>query len=202
MAPKKTKDEKAPVKKAKNKKAVSKKAADKKAADKKAADKRVKNKKAVGKKAADKKAPSKKAAAKKAADKKVAKKSSSATGSLPGTLERSPAKVQRTYEKTLASAEAGYGDEARAHRTAWGSVKNVAEKRGDHWELKESTGPSDPRSTKSTEQKRAGEGETFGGVDVLGNTRDQLVERAKKAGIRGYSRMTKAELGRQLSRHE
>jgi cation transport regulator ChaB len=132
------------------------------------------------------------------------KKTRSATPepSLPGTLERSPAKVQRTYEKTLESAEAEYGDEARAHRTAWGSVKNVAEKRGDHWELKESTGPSDPRSMEPAEEKRAGKGETYGGVDVVGNTRDQLVERAKKAGIRGYSRMTKAELGRQLARHE
>lgn len=139
-----------------------------------------------------------------AASKKAAGAGSGSTSTppLPGTLERSPAKVQRTYRETLTSAEAEYGDEARAHRTAWGSVKNVAEKRGDHWELKDSPGPSDPRSTKPAKEKRAGEGETFGGVDVLGNTRDQLVERAKKAGIRGYSRMTKAELGRQLARHE
>ena len=121
---------------------------------------------------------------------------------LPGTLKRSPAKVRRTYEKTLVSAEEQYGDEERAHRTAWGSVKNVAEKRGDHWELKDETGPSDSRSTMPTAQKRAGKGETFGGVDVIGNTRAQLIERAKKAGVRGYSRMTKAELGRQLARHE
>lgn len=144
------------------------------------------------------KAPKKSAASTKSAG----AGSTSADAPLPGTLERSPAKVQRTYEKTLESAEAEYGDEARAHRTAWGSVKNVAEKRGDHWELKESTGPSDPRSTKPAEKKRAGEGETFGGVDIIGNTRDQLVERAKKAGIRGYSRMNKSELGRQLARHE
>ncbi len=121
---------------------------------------------------------------------------------LPGTLKRSPKKVQRTYEKTLDSAEEQYDDEARAHRTAWASVKNIAEKRGDHWELKDEPGPSDPRSMEPADRKRAGRGETFGGVDVVGNTRDQLVERAKKAGIRGYSRMTKAELGRQLARHE
>jgi cation transport regulator ChaB len=121
---------------------------------------------------------------------------------LPGTLRRSPKKVQRTYEKTLESAEEQYDDEARAHRTAWGSVKNVAEKRGDHWELKDETGPSDPRSTMPAKQKREGKGETYGGVDVLGNTRQQLIDRAKKAGVRGYSRMTKAELGRQLARHE
>lgn len=121
---------------------------------------------------------------------------------IPGTLKRSAGKVQRTYEKTLESAEEQYGDEERAHRTAWGSVKNLAEKRGDHWELKEETGPSDPRSKMPAREKRAGKGETFGGVDVEGNTRRHLMERAKKAGIRGYSRMTKAELGRQLARHE
>ena len=121
---------------------------------------------------------------------------------VPRTLKRSAAKVQRTYVKTLESAEQEYDDEARAHRTAWGSVKNVAEKVGDHWELKDETGPSDPRSKMSAEQKRAGEGETFGGVDVEGNTRAQLRERAKRAGIRGYSKMTKSELGRQLARKE
>lgn len=121
---------------------------------------------------------------------------------VPSTLRRSPAKVQRTYKKTLASAEDEYGDDARAHRTAWGSVKNVAEKKGDHWELKDETGPSDPRSKMPAAQKRRGEGETYGGVDVEGNTRDELRRRAKDAGVRGYSKMTKAELGRALQRKE
>jgi len=121
---------------------------------------------------------------------------------VPSTLKRSASKVQRTYEKTLKSAEEEYGDEERAHRTAWGSVKNIAEKKGDHWELKDESGPSDPRSKQPAKQKRAGKGETYGGVDVEGNTRAQLVERSKKAGIRGYSKMNKAELGRQLQRKE
>jgi cation transport regulator ChaB len=122
---------------------------------------------------------------------------------IPSTLEKSADKIQRTYEETLESAEDQYdGDEARAHRTAWASVKNVAEKRGDHWELKDETGPSDSRSKKSTAEKREGKGETFGGVDVEGNTRDELVERAKKAGITGYSDMNKEELGRELQKHE
>jgi cation transport regulator ChaB len=122
---------------------------------------------------------------------------------IPSTLEKSADKIQRTYQETLESAEEQYdGDESRAHRTAWASVKNVAEKRGDHWELKDDTGPSDPRSKKSTEEKREGKGETFGGVDVEGNTRDELMERAKKAGITGYSEMNKAELGRELQKHE
>jgi cation transport regulator ChaB len=122
---------------------------------------------------------------------------------LPGTLKRSPKKVQDAYAETLESAHEQYeGDEERAHRTAWGSVKNLAEKRGDHWELKDETGPSDPRSTKPQAAKRRGEGETFGGVDVVGNSRQQLVDRAKRAGITGYSRMTKVELARALARHE
>ncbi len=121
---------------------------------------------------------------------------------IPRTLERSAKKIQHTYRETLSSAEAEYHDEARAHRTAWGSVKHVAEKIGDHWELKDEPGPSDSRSEQSTADKRAGKGETFGGVDVVGNTRAQLVERARQAGISGYSKMTKAELGRALSRHQ
>lgn len=121
---------------------------------------------------------------------------------LPSTLERSSAKVQRTYEKTLDSAEDQYNDEARAHRTAWGSVKNIADKKGDHWELKDESGPSDSRSKQSHKAKREGKGRTHGGVDVEGNTKADLVERAKKAGITGYSRMNKEELADQLSRKE
>jgi cation transport regulator ChaB len=121
---------------------------------------------------------------------------------LPSTLKRSPRKVQRTYEKTLDSAHDEYGDEQQAHRTAWGSVKNVAEKKGDHWELKDKTGPSDERSKMPAGRKRRGEGATYGGVDVEGNTRAQLQERAKKAGVKGYSSMTKAELGKALARKE
>ena len=185
--------------------AKKKSAANKSAGEKSGPQQSAPKKKSSGKKSEPKKSGPKKSGPKKSAGKKSASKSArSSTGTvdLPGTLKRSPPKVQRTYEKTLDSAEAGYGDEERAHRTAWGAVKNVAEKRGDHWELKDATGPSDSRSQMPADKKRAGEGETFGGVDVVGNSRQELLERAKKAGIRGYSRMTKAELGRQLSRHE
>ena len=57
---------------------------------------------------------------------------------LPSTLERSPKKAQDTYEETLEHAEQEYGgDEARAHRVAWASVKHSFEKVGDHWEPKD-----------------------------------------------------------------
>ena len=122
---------------------------------------------------------------------------------LPSTLEKSAKKVQDTYADTLESAEEQYdGNEARAHQTAWASVKHVAEKVGDHWELKDTYGPSDSRSQGTTAEKRAGKGDTAGGVDVIGNTRDELMQRAKKAGVTGYSRMNKQQLGEALARKQ
>ena len=44
---------------------------------------------------------------------------------MPGTRERTPAKAQRTYAKTLQSAHETYGgDEERAHRAALAAVKH------------------------------------------------------------------------------
>ena len=68
---------------------------------------------------------------------------------LPSTLKRSRRKVRRTYEKTLDSAHEQYDSEERAQRTAWASVKHIAEKKGDHWELKDEKGPSDAQAEKS-----------------------------------------------------
>jgi cation transport regulator ChaB len=120
---------------------------------------------------------------------------------LPSTLERSPKKIQRTYEKTLDSAEETYdGDEERAHRAAWASVKHIAEKQGDHWELKDEKGPSDPQAAKGGREARRGSGETFGGVDVRGNTKRQLYERARAVDVQGRSRMSKEELARAVAR--
>jgi cation transport regulator ChaB len=112
---------------------------------------------------------------------------------LPSTLERSPKKVQRTYEKALDSAHETYDSEERAHRTAWAAVKHGAEKKGDHWEPKEDKGPSDEQAARSG-------GETAGGIDANKSKRE-LYEDAKEAGISGRSRMTKGELVEQLKRH-
>src|SRR3712207_5446645 len=107
---------------------------------------------------------------------------------LPSTLKRSPRKAQRTWIKTHDSAAEQYGEGERAHRTAFAALKHTFEKKGDRWIPKKRKGPSDPRSTKSTAEKRAGKGETFGGLDYYGHTRRELYERAAKLGIKGRSR--------------
>jgi cation transport regulator ChaB len=122
---------------------------------------------------------------------------------LPGTLKRSPSKAQRTYARTLDSAEEQYDSEARAHQTAWSAVKHSFEKVGDRWEEKDERGPSDPQSKQpSTAAKRNRPQRTYGGVDVEGNTREELYERAKKAGVSGRSRMSKHELAEAIARKE
>jgi cation transport regulator ChaB len=119
---------------------------------------------------------------------------------LPSTLERSPKKVQRTYEKALDSAHEEYDSEQRAHRTAWAAVKHVAEKRGDHWEPKETKGPSDEQAARGGRSAREGRGETAGGVDA-GKTKDELMQDAHRAGIQGRSKMDKGQLVDALRKH-
>ena len=119
---------------------------------------------------------------------------------LPSTLKRSPKKAQETYAKTLESAEETYDDTSRAHRTAWSAVKHSFEKVGDHWEPKDERGPSDSRAARGGADARAGAGKTHGGVDVRGNSKQELYERAKRAGVRGRSKMTKEQLADALAR--
>jgi cation transport regulator ChaB len=121
---------------------------------------------------------------------------------LPGTLKRSPAKAQRTYAKTLDSAEEQYDSEARAHQTAWSAVKHSFEKVGDRWEPKDEKGPSDPQAKQRGAAARNRPRRTHGGVDAEGNTKEQLYERAKKAGVRGRSNMSKSELADALARKQ
>ena len=119
---------------------------------------------------------------------------------LPSTLQRSSRKVQRTYAETLDSAEQQYDSEERAHRTAWSAVKHIAEKRGDHWELKDEKGPSDPQSAQSGWAARERPKPTYGGVDAS-KSKDELMQDARRAGIEGRSKMTKDELADALRRH-
>jgi cation transport regulator ChaB len=121
---------------------------------------------------------------------------------MPATLRRSPEKAQRTWAKTHDSAVEQYGEGERAHRTAFAAVKHTYEKVGDHWEAKDEPGPSDPRSHGTTAQKRAGVGKTYGGVDVEGNTKAELYERAKKLEIDGRSKKNKDELAEAIARKQ
>jgi cation transport regulator ChaB len=121
---------------------------------------------------------------------------------LPDTLKRSGPKAQRTFAKTHDAAVEQYGEGERAHRTAMASLKHTHEKRGGRWVPKAEPGPSDPRSEKSTAQKRRGEGETFGGVDVQQNTKHDLYERARRLGVEGRSKMSKHELARAIAQRQ
>jgi len=121
---------------------------------------------------------------------------------LPSTLDRSPRKAQRTWIETHDRAVEEYGEGARAHRTAYASLKHSFEKVGDHWERKAHKGASDPRSTKSTREKRQGKGETFGGVDYYGHTKKELYDRARRLGVEGRSKMSKKQLARAIERRQ
>jgi cation transport regulator ChaB len=118
---------------------------------------------------------------------------------LPSTLKRSPEKVQRTYAETLDSAHEQYDDEERAHRTAFAAVKHIAEKKGDHWELKDEKGPSDEQAAKGGRAARRG-GSTAGGINA-NKPKRELYEDAREAGVEGRSRMSKDELVKALQKH-
>jgi hypothetical protein len=121
---------------------------------------------------------------------------------LPGTLRRSPKKAQDTWSETHDSAVETYGEGERAHRTAFASLKHSFEKVADHWEPKRVKGPSDPRARVGGRAVREERLPTAGGVDVIGHTREELLERAKRLGIRGRSRMTKLQLGQAIARKQ
>jgi cation transport regulator ChaB len=111
---------------------------------------------------------------------------------LPSTLQRSPKKAQETWSKTHDSAVEEYGEGERAHRTAYSSLKHGFEKVGDHWEAKDSKGPSDKQAAKSGTSARRG-GKTAGGVDANAS-KSHLMDVAKRLDISGRSKMTKDEL--------
>ena len=100
---------------------------------------------------------------------------------LPSTLVRSAKKAQRTFTKAYDAAADQYGSAKRANQVAWSAVKHAYEKVGDHWEKKDSMGPSDKRA------------EPQGGVDANA-TKAHLVKVAKRLGISGRSSMKKKQL--------
>lgn len=120
---------------------------------------------------------------------------------MPRTLKRSSERAQHLYATVLENAEKQYGPGERASRTAMAALKHSFEKVGDRWVAKRRRGPSDPRSQqRSSAAKRQGRGETYGGVDGIGQSRAALYARARSLGIRGRSTMNKAGLARAIAR--
>ena len=121
---------------------------------------------------------------------KSKKDGSAKRSELPTTLQRSPDKAQRTFAQTYDAAIEQYdGDEERAHRTAFASLKHSFEKVGDRWEAKDEPGPSDA----AAEEGGLNDLPTAGGVDANA-TKAHLLDLAKRLDVKGRSRMTKAEL--------
>ncbi|HJQ49032.1 MAG TPA: ChaB family protein [Gaiellaceae bacterium] len=133
---------------------------------------------------------------------KTTKSGAAKQSELPDTLKRSGAKAQRTFAKAHDAAVEQYGEGERAHRTAMAALKHTHEKRGDRWLPKDKSGPSDPRSKKTTAQKRRGVGEAFGGVDVEQNSKQELYDRARRLGVEGRSKMSKHDLARAIARRQ
>ena len=119
---------------------------------------------------------------------------------LPSTLQRSSQEAQRTWAKAHDSAVEQYGEGERAHRVAYSALKHKFEKKGDRWVAKDGKGPSDPRAKHP--RAREGKGKSYGGVDVEGNSRDELYERAKKLGVEGRSRMSKGQLAEAIAKKQ
>jgi len=132
---------------------------------------------------------------------KTTKQGTAKKSELPDTLKRSSAKAQRTFAKAHDQAVEQYGEGERAHRVAYAALKHSFEKRGDRWVAKNGKGPSDPQAKKSGAAARRG-GKTYGGVDVEGNSKQELYERAADLGIEGRSKMSKNELAAAIARKQ
>ena len=108
---------------------------------------------------------------------------------LPSTLQRSATKAQRTFTKAYDAAADQYGSAKRASQVAWAAVKHAYEKVGDHWEKKDSMGPSDARAAEGRNSSK----KPKGGVNANA-TKDHLLTVAKRLGISGRSTMKKKQL--------
>src|SRR5512146_1533199 len=108
---------------------------------------------------------------------------------LPSTLARSGELAQRTWAAAHDSAVETYGEGRRAHQVAFAAVKHTHEKVGDHWEPKESSGPSDERAASGGPD---GDEPTAGGVDASAS-KAHLEEIARRLDVRGRSSMNKAQ---------
>ena len=109
---------------------------------------------------------------------------------LPSTLQKSPAKAQRTFAKAHDAAVKQYGEGERAHRVAYDALKHSFEKVGDHWEAKAEKGPSDTRARSGGPNPS---GTSAEGVDANAS-KSHLMGIARRLDISGRSSMTKNQL--------
>ncbi len=121
---------------------------------------------------------------------KTTKSGSPKKSELPSTLQKSPAKAQRTFAKVHDAAVKEYGEGERAHRVAYDALKHSFEKVGDHWEPKAKKGPSDERAKSGGPNAR---GKSAEGVDANASKK-HLMDVAKRLDISGRSTMNKDEL--------
>jgi cation transport regulator ChaB len=131
---------------------------------------------------------------------KTTKSGKAKKSELPDTIARSSSKAQRTWAKAHDSAADQYGDDERAHRVAYSALKHSFEKKGDRWVAKDDKGPSDPRS--KSPRARENKGKTYGGIDLFGNSKEELYQRAKKLDVDGRSKMSKGELAEAIARKQ
>lgn len=120
---------------------------------------------------------------------------------LPDTIKRSSDEAQRTFAKAHDSAVDTYGEGEQAHRVAYSALKHKFEKQGDRWVAKDHKGPSDPRAKDPRSRQKSG-GTSYGGVDVEGNSKKELYDRAAKLGVPGRSKMSKHELAEAVARKQ
>jgi cation transport regulator ChaB len=121
---------------------------------------------------------------------KTTKSGSARKSELPSTLQKSPAKAQRTFAKAHDAAVKEYGEGQRAHRVAYSALKHSFEKVGDHWEAKSQKGPSDSRARSGGPDPS---GKSAEGVDANASKK-HLVDVARKLDISGRTTMSKDEL--------
>jgi hypothetical protein len=90
------------------------------------------------------------------------------------------------------------GPGKRVRRTSIAARAHAYEKVGAHRARTRRTGSSDLRSAVGTGQRSVPE--TVAAVAFLGHTKAELLDLARRYGVRGRSRMSKTELARALGR--
>jgi hypothetical protein len=114
---------------------------------------------------------------------------------LPGTLQRSSAKAQRTYLQRVRERVACGPDGVRR---AEARLREGRRPLGAEEEARPVRSAGAQGGCRARDQPKR----TFGGVDVEGHTKAALYERAKKLDVADRSRMSKEELADAIARRQ